>query len=73
MHLFGQLKRIASEWLESSLVCKGDTLPALLMYRQLADMACNRIVAGITATSIMARPGSDSVWFYKLGMRLPDG
>jgi type III restriction enzyme len=56
LHLFGQLKRIAREWLESSLVCKGDTLPALLMYRQLADMACNRIVAGITEAHQGERP-----------------
>jgi len=48
LHLFGQLKRIAKQWVESSLVCKGGTYPALLMYQDLADMACNRIVAGIT-------------------------
>jgi type III restriction enzyme len=48
LHLFGQLKRIAKQWLESSLVCKGSTYPALLMYQELADKACERIVAGIT-------------------------
>ena len=48
LYLFGQLKRIARQWLESSLVCKGGTYPALLMYRDLADMACERITAGIT-------------------------
>src|ERR1700726_175161 len=42
LHLFGQLKRIAKEWLDSRLVCKGETYPALLMYQELADMACNR-------------------------------
>ncbi len=47
--LFGQLKRVARPWLdEGHLVCKGDTYPALLMYQELADMACNRIVTGIT-------------------------
>lgn len=56
MHLFGQLKRIALEWLESSLVCTGGTVPALLKYRQLADMACNRIVAGITEAHQGDRP-----------------
>jgi type III restriction enzyme len=48
LHLFGQLKRITKQWLESSLVCKPGTYPALLMYQDLADMACNRITAGIT-------------------------
>jgi type III restriction enzyme len=48
LHLFGQLKRITKQWLDTCLVCKGDTYPALLMYQELADMACNRITAGIT-------------------------
>ncbi|MGO8746838.1 MAG: BPTD_3080 family restriction endonuclease [Thermoguttaceae bacterium] len=56
LHLFGQLKRIAKQWLETSLVCKGDTYPALLMYQELADMACNRITAGITRKFIGERP-----------------
>jgi len=48
LHLFGQLKRITKQWLDNCLVCKGDTYPALLMYQELADMACERITAGIT-------------------------
>ena len=48
LHLFGQLKRIAKQWLDTCLVCKGDTYPALLIYQELADMACNRIMIGIT-------------------------
>jgi len=48
LHLFGQLKRITRQWLDTCLVCKGDTYPALLMYQELADMACERITAGIT-------------------------
>lgn len=47
MHLFGQLKRIARQWLDTCLVCKGGTYPALLTYQELADMACERINAGI--------------------------
>ena len=31
LHLFGQLKQITKQWLESCLVCKGDTYPAQLM------------------------------------------
>lgn len=48
LHLFGQLKRITRDWLDNHLVCKGDTFPAQLMYQELADMACERITAGIT-------------------------
>ncbi len=48
LHLFGQLKRIAREWLDNHLVCKGGTYPAQLMYQDLADMACERITNGIT-------------------------
>ena len=48
LHLFGQLKRITKEWMEGYLVCKGGTYPGLLMYQELADMACERITRGIS-------------------------
>ena len=48
LHLFGQLKRITKEWLDNYLVCKGGTYPGLLMYQELADMACNKITTAIT-------------------------
>lgn len=48
LYLFGQLKRITKQWLDTCLVCKGGTYPAQLMYQELADMACNRINDGIT-------------------------
>lgn len=48
LHLFGKLKRIAREWMETCLVCKGDTYPAQLLYREIADMASERITAAIT-------------------------
>ncbi len=56
LNLFGQLKRIAREWLDGYLVCKGDTYPALLMYQELADMACERITAAITRAFLGERP-----------------
>ena len=57
LHLFGQLKRIAKQWLDTCLVCKGpDIYPGLLVYQQLADMACNKITAGITRAFIGERP-----------------
>jgi type III restriction enzyme len=48
LYLFGQLKRITKQWLDNCLKCKGGTYPAQLMYQELADMACERITAGIT-------------------------
>jgi len=56
LHLFGQLKRITKQWLDTCLVCTGGTYPAQLMYLQLADMACNRITAGITRALEGERP-----------------
>jgi type III restriction enzyme len=56
LHLFGQLKRITKEWLDTHLECKGDTYPAQLMYRQLADAACEKITRGITAHFIGTHP-----------------
>ena len=64
LHLFGQLKRVVKEWLDAVddsgqpkyLVCKGDTYPALLMYQELADMACNKITAAITRQFEGQRP-----------------
>jgi type III restriction enzyme len=56
LYLFGQLKRIAKQWLDTCLVCKGGTYPAQLMYQELADMACNRITAAITREFLGERP-----------------
>jgi len=56
LHLFGQLKRICKQWLDTCLVCKGGTYPAQLMYQELADMACERITAGITRALVGTRP-----------------
>ena len=56
LYLFGQLKRIAKEWLDTCLVCSGGTYPAQLLYQELADMACERITAGITRAFSGGRP-----------------
>ncbi|GHT81543.1 restriction endonuclease [Betaproteobacteria bacterium] len=56
MHLFPQLKRITRDWLDNYLVCQGDTRPAQLMYKQLADMACKRITAAITRAELPNHP-----------------
>ena len=47
LHLFGQLKRIVNEWLADYLVCKGGTNLSQLAYKTIADMACERISAGV--------------------------
>ena len=52
LHLFGQLKRITKQWLDNYLICKGGTYPAQLIYQELADMACERITAGILSASV---------------------
>lgn len=56
LHLFGQLKRITKQWLDTCLECKGGTYPAQLMYLELADIACNRITAAITRKLVGERP-----------------
>ncbi len=55
LHLFGQLKRITKQWLDTCLVCSGGTVPAQLLYKQLADMACERIAAAITRAHVGER------------------
>jgi type III restriction enzyme len=56
LHLFGQLKRITREWLDGYLHCKGGTYPAQLKYKMLADMACEKITAGIVRQFVGQRP-----------------
>ena len=56
LHLFGRLKGIATEWLDGYLVCKGGTYPAQLVYRDLADRACEIIAAAITRSSVNGYP-----------------
>ncbi len=57
LYLFGQLKRIVRQWLDGGwLRCTGGTHPAQLIYEDIADMACERIKAAITATLAEERP-----------------
>ena len=49
MHLFGKLRNVVKQWLDTCLICRGGTHPAQLMYQSLADMACNKITAAITS------------------------
>ena len=54
--LFGQLKRIAKQWMDGYLRCSGGTYPALLRYPELAEMACERITAAMVAAHSSERP-----------------
>ncbi len=52
INLFGQFKRIVRQWLDECLNCKGGTYPAQLMYRELANKACECITRAITAREL---------------------
>ena len=56
IHLFGKLRAIVKQWLETSLQCTGDTNRAQLMYQELADMACERIAAAVNRAHSANRP-----------------
>jgi type III restriction enzyme len=47
-HLFGQLKRITRSGSTTTSCARAAPTPAQLLYQELADMACERITAGIT-------------------------
>ena len=48
LHLFGQLKRIVGQWLRECFQCKGGARVGHLLFTELADEACQRIVGAIT-------------------------
>lgn len=57
LHLFGQLKRIAREWLDNDyLKCVGDTYPAQVLYLSIADMAAERIKNAISVAHADEKP-----------------
>lgn len=47
LHLFGQLKKITTDWMNQCLQCTGDTFPAQLLYSEVADLAAQRIKTAI--------------------------
>ena len=48
LYLFGQLRRLVRHWLKHHLDCVGGCKPGQLLYKAIADMACERIKAAIT-------------------------
>ena len=57
MHLIGQIRRVARQWLDGGyLRCTGGTYPAQLLYKEIADMAADRIAAAITLSLVGEHP-----------------
>ena len=56
MNLFGQLKRVTRQWLDKHLDCQGGTFPAQVLFPQIADMAAEKITAGIVLENVGTRP-----------------
>ena len=54
-HLILKLKKVVREWLDQCLVCKGGTNHGQLVYRKIADRACERMM-----TAIVVSAGPDS-------------
>lgn len=68
-HLFPAAKRLANQWLsEGHLVCKGGTMEAQLLYRQLADEVCDLILG-----ALIDKPRGDSVLRAVLDPYTPTG
>lgn len=69
MHLFSHAKRIVLQWLRSDrLVCRGDTKPAQLRYRQLTDEVCD-LLMGV----LLEQPGGASIVRATLDPFAPQG
>ncbi len=57
LHLFGHLKLITRQWLDGGyLKCSGGTYPAQVIYKEIADMAAERIKAAITLSLVGENP-----------------
>jgi len=57
MHLIPAAKRIVNQWLsEGHLHCTGGTVPAQLLYREIADEVCDLIFG-----ALIDKPGGDSI------------
>ncbi|MEI8096430.1 MAG: DEAD/DEAH box helicase family protein [Spirochaetales bacterium] len=48
VNLFGKLKPVVRQWIETCLKCSGGTHPAQLRYKYLANQAAEKIIAAIT-------------------------
>lgn len=56
LNLFNELKKVARQWLDQHLVCKGGTYPAQILYPHPLDQACQRIIDAIVSEYGQERP-----------------
>jgi type III restriction enzyme len=57
IHLIPAAKRIINQWMsEGHLVCEGGTVPAQLLYREIADEVCDLIFG-----ALIDKPGGESI------------
>ena len=59
IHLFRKLNTIVNHWLDQYLLCEGETYPAQVLYRDIADRAGQRIKAAI-ARAAQANQAADA-------------
>ena len=50
-HLILKMKKVVREWLDQCLVCKGGTNHGQLVYRKIADRACERMLSAIVVSA----------------------
>jgi type III restriction enzyme len=50
-HLILQLKKVVRDWMDQCLVCKGGTNHGLLVFKEIADMACERMIQAIVVSA----------------------
>ncbi|MFM1899705.1 MAG: hypothetical protein RLZZ216_281, partial [Cyanobacteriota bacterium] len=50
-YLIPTMKKVVRQWMDDCLVCKGGTNHGLLAYREMADMACERMIHAITVSA----------------------
>ena len=50
-HLIMNMKNVVRNWLDECLICKGGTNHGQLLFREIADRACERMIAAIVVSS----------------------
>lgn len=61
LYLYGQLKKITSEWIQKYFHCERGTYPAQLLNRSLAELACDRISLAITSHNVKKGHGIQAI------------
>ena len=56
LYLFGRLKQITREWMDDHLVCVDGYHAAQVLYENLANRACERIMRAVTRQYVGGRP-----------------